>query len=217
MRLVVRLIIVLFALLTAAVDFDLPGGAQAVKASVIQSESKPKIMNARLSGKKLIVTGENFASDAVVSVNGVKQKTKNDSDNPTTMLIAKKAGKKIPDDAVISIQVLNAAGSSSETFGFFSGRSVTIDDGGKTIELKVGERILLILKDDGFEWEARVEDSTVLKKLSDVEVIPGAQGIFEAQRAGQTKLLGQGDPPCLKLIPACKAPSVLYEFNILVR
>src|SRR5215217_2633254 len=79
MRLVIRLIILL-ALITVLVDFDLPYGAQAVKASVIQSESNPKIMNARVSGKKLIVTGENFASDAVIFVNGVKQKTKNDSD-----------------------------------------------------------------------------------------------------------------------------------------
>src|SRR5215216_610073 len=177
-------LIILLALVTVLVDFDLPYGARAVKASVIQSESKPKIMNARLSGKKLIVTGENFASDAVIFVNGEKQKTKGDSDNPTTMLIAKKAGKKIPDDAVISIQVLNAAGSSSETFGFFSGRTVTIDDGGKSIELKVGERFMLVLKKDVYEWEASVQDPTILKKVPDAEIIAGAQGVFEALKAG---------------------------------
>ncbi|HEX8183335.1 MAG TPA: hypothetical protein VF747_01250, partial [Blastocatellia bacterium] len=214
MRLAVYLIASLLVFAASGLTFDLRSDARAVKAPVVQSEPGPKIIEAQLKGKKLIVMGENFAPGADIFINGEKQKTKNDSDNPTTMLIAKKAGKKMPADSVVSIQVINSAGSSSDAFGFFSGRTVTIDDGGKTVELRVGERFLLVLKKDDFLWETTVQDSTVLKKLSDVEVIAGAQGIFEAQRAGQTKLNALGESPCSKLSPPCRMPSIFFELNV---
>jgi hypothetical protein len=217
MRLVMCLLVILLALATAQIGFDLRSDNRTVKASTLQAESGPKIMNARLKGKKLFVTGENFTPGAAIFVNGEKQKTKNDSDNPTTMLIAKKAGKKIPDDSVVSLQVQNGAGSSSDAFGFFSGRAVTIDDGGKTIEMKVGERILLILKKEDLDWEATVQDTTILKRVTDAEIIPGAQGVFEAQRAGRTTLFAQGDPRCSKSTPPCLTPSSFFEFNIAVQ
>jgi hypothetical protein len=206
----------LLVLATGQITFNLPGNAQAVKAAITQFETGPKVMDARLKGKKLIVTGENFSPDAVIFINGEKQKTKNDSDNPGTMLIAKKAGKKIPGDALVTIQVLNAAGSSSAAFGFFSGRTITIEDGDKTIEVRVGERIMLVLKDETLEWVAGVQDSTILKKVTDADIIPGAQGIFEAQRAGQTKLFAQGDPRCGKLTPPCQSPSFFFQLNVVV-
>jgi hypothetical protein len=216
MRMVTCLMISLLVLATGQIAFD-TSGAQAVKASAIQSSPAPEVTNARVSGKKLLVTGQNFAPGAVIYVNGEKQKTKNDSDNPGTMLIAKKAGKKLPDDAVVSIQVQNATNISSEAFGFFTGRTVTIDDGGKTIELKVGERFLLILKKENFDWTTSVQDSAILKKITDVDVIAGAQGLFEAQRVGQTKVAAQGDPPCSKSVPRCLEPAFLFEFNIVVQ
>src|ERR1044071_832223 len=140
MRLVMCLLASILVLATAHVSFDFRTGTQTVKASITQSGSGPQIVDAKLKGKKLIVTGANFADGAVIFINGEKQKTKNDSDAPTTTLIAKKAGKKLPDNTVVSIEVHNTAGSSSTPFGFFSGRTVTIDDGNKTIDLKVGER-----------------------------------------------------------------------------
>ena len=217
MRLVIFLLASILVLASVQVTFDLRPGAQTVEASVIQSESGPKIVEARLKGKKLIIMGENFAPGAEVFINGEKQKTKNDSDNPTTMLIAKKAGKKIPGDEVVSIEVQNTVGSSSTPFGFFSGRTVTIDDGGKTIDLRVGERFLLVLKKDSFEWEASVQDSTIIKKVTDAETIAGAQGIFEAQKAGQTKLDALGNFPCVKSNPPCRMPSIFFQLNIVVQ
>ena len=60
-----------------------------------------------MTGKKLIVVGENFDPDAVILINGEEQKTRNDDQNPQTTLIGKKAGKKIrPGDRV---QVRNPA------------------------------------------------------------------------------------------------------------
>ena len=217
MRLVICLLASILVLAMAQVTFDFQTGARTVKASVIQSEFGPKIIDAKVKGKKLIVTGANFADGAVIFINGEQQKTKNDSDAPTTTLIAKKAGKKLPADAVVTIEVQNAVGSSSTPFGFFSGRTVTIEDGDKTIELKVGERFLLVLKKDIFVWETTVQDTTILKKVTDVEIIAGAQGLFEAQRAGQTKLDSLGEFPCAKTFPPCHLPSISFQVNISVQ
>ena len=59
----------------------------------------PEINGASLDGKRLIVTGQNFDTGAKVFLDGERQKkTENDETNPTTVLIARKAGKlSIPD------------------------------------------------------------------------------------------------------------------------
>ena len=74
----------------------------------------PVITAASVSGKKLIVSGRNFDIGAAVLLNGKKQKTTNDGDNPSAKLIAKKAGKKVK--AGDKIQVRNSDGQLSEEF-----------------------------------------------------------------------------------------------------
>ena len=64
--------------------------------------------------KKLTVAGERFDLGAVILINGERQKTQNDEQNPTTMLIAKKAGRKVKDGD--RIQVQNSDGKSSPEF-----------------------------------------------------------------------------------------------------
>jgi len=61
-----------------------------------------------------------------------------------------------------------------------------------------------------------VLDSTVIQKIDDAEIIPGSQGIFEAKRAGSTKLNVIGELPCHKTIPPCLAPTVGLELSIFV-
>ena len=81
-----------------------------------------RITSVSVSGKKLFVFGENFDPGAVILLNGEDQKTGNDEQNPKTIVIAKKAGKKIkPGD---KLQVRNPNGSLSEEFTF-SGRYST--------------------------------------------------------------------------------------------
>ncbi|HET9530102.1 MAG TPA: kelch repeat-containing protein [Blastocatellia bacterium] len=76
----------------------------------------PTISMASVAGKKLIITGENFDDGAVILINGERQKTRNDDQNPQTTLIGKKAGKKVkPGDR---IQVRNPDGAISEEFIF---------------------------------------------------------------------------------------------------
>jgi len=74
----------------------------------------PMIIAVTRQGKKLLVTGKNFDAGAAILINGEKQKSANDEQNPTTVLIGKKSGKKIrPGD---KIQVRNADGTLSPEF-----------------------------------------------------------------------------------------------------
>jgi hypothetical protein len=212
MRLTATLFIFIFLLAAGVLHFNTQ---PAVAASAVQSDDSPKILNARVQGKKLIVTGENFAPGAVILVNGEPQKTKNDSDLPSTMLIAKKAGKKIPSNTAVSIQI-QSAGSTSDQFGMFKGRVITFADLAGPINLKTGDRFLLFLVKAAYEFNPVVLDSTILQKVDDVEIIPGSQGVFEAKRAGSTKLQATGELPCHRTTPACSAPTLFFEFNIVV-
>jgi len=68
----------------------------------------PEVRTARVSGKKLFITGEHFDSGAVILLNGEEQITRNDTANPKTSLISKKAGKKI--QAGYKLKVRNSNG-----------------------------------------------------------------------------------------------------------
>lgn len=84
--------------------------------TVSQTGVPVRINAATVSGKKLVVTGENFDPGAVILINGEEQRTKNEPQNPQTALIVKKAGKKIT--AGDKLQVRNPNGSLSQEFTF---------------------------------------------------------------------------------------------------
>jgi hypothetical protein len=84
--------------------------------TVHQAGAQVLINNATVLGKKLFVTGENFDTNAVILLNGEKQKTLNDELNPRTRLIGSKTGKRIkPGD---KLQVRNPNGTVSQKFNF---------------------------------------------------------------------------------------------------
>jgi hypothetical protein len=84
----------------------------------VSSLRAPIIAGAWVSGKKLFVAGFNFDSGAKIYLNDEKQKTANDAENGTTLLIAKKAGKNIGRGQIVTLSVRNADGSVSEPFSF---------------------------------------------------------------------------------------------------
>jgi hypothetical protein len=86
--------------------------------AMTQAPADLKIIRVTVSGKKLIVSGEGFDEGAVILLNGEKQKTVNDTADPSTSLVAKKSGKKIK--AGDRIQVRNADGRLSQEFIFTS-------------------------------------------------------------------------------------------------
>jgi hypothetical protein len=77
----------------------------------VDNPSIPRIISASPSGKKLIITGENFDNNAKLLINGQAQKTTVESAN---RLVAKKAGKKVK--AEDKLQVRNSDGTLSPEF-----------------------------------------------------------------------------------------------------
>jgi endo-1,4-beta-xylanase len=65
----------------------------------------PRLTGVSRDGKKLLVAGEKFEQGAQLFVNGEKQKkVSNDSDNPSTLLVARKSGKTVKSGDVIQVK-----------------------------------------------------------------------------------------------------------------
>ncbi len=86
--------------------------------TVSQAGATVRITNALASGKKLFVTGENFDPAAVILLNDEQQITRNDDQKPTTLLIGKKAGKKISRGETVRLSVRNPNGTESAEFSY---------------------------------------------------------------------------------------------------
>jgi photosystem II stability/assembly factor-like uncharacterized protein len=78
----------------------------------------PVINGAAISGKHLIVTGQNFDLGAQIIMDGEPRRTRNDEQNPTTTLIGKKLGKRISPGQTVELRVRNTDGSLSNIFRF---------------------------------------------------------------------------------------------------
>lgn len=95
-------------------------------------------------------------------------------------------------------------------------RKVTLDDNGKTIDLRVGDRFLLALEGN-YDWSVAVDDPSIVGRVAGITTIRGAQGVYEARKPGQTTLAATGDPPCRKAQPPCLAPSRSFQVRLVVR
>ena len=101
-----------------------PGAFQSVNnggnsdAFIAKISSPFRITGASIKGKKLFVTGDAFGSGAVIILNREQQMTENDETSPTTLLVARKAGKKITVGQPVTIQVRNLDGTLSNEFTF---------------------------------------------------------------------------------------------------
>jgi WD40 repeat protein len=78
----------------------------------------PRITGASISGKKLLVQGQNFDDGAKLLLNDEKQKSVNDELSPTTLLVCKKAGKFIGGGETVRLKVRNSDGTESAEFAF---------------------------------------------------------------------------------------------------
>jgi len=75
----------------------------------------PRITGALISGKHLLVFGENFDDDPVVLLDGERRKTRKDDQNT---LFSKKTGKIIAPGQTVTLQVINSDGALSLEFRF---------------------------------------------------------------------------------------------------
>ena len=86
-----------------------------------QPASSPAVVitTAGISSDSLIVRGQNFAPGAVIIVNGRAQPSSNDEINPNTILISRKAAKRMVPGGVAILQVRNPDGTHSPDFLFY--------------------------------------------------------------------------------------------------
>lgn len=77
---------------------------------------QPLITSAVRDGKKLYVYGINFDSGSSILLNGDFEKTKRDPDNPTTILIGKKAGKRVHPGDTLRVQTSSGVFSPEYTY-----------------------------------------------------------------------------------------------------
>jgi hypothetical protein len=77
---------------------------------------RPIITSAVRDGKRLLVYGINFDDSSVLLLNGEPQKTKHDGDNPTTIVIGKKAGKWARPGDMLQVQKSSGVLSSGYTY-----------------------------------------------------------------------------------------------------
>ena len=178
---------------------------------VARSQSSPVILSAKLTGKKLTITGLNFAQGAVILINGQKQSTRNSATNPGEVLIAKKGGKRIARSQVVTIQVMNSPDLLSNEFMFFGGPIITLADNGKTIALSVGEQFLLAIGGN-FNWSIAFLDQSTIVRVPTLIAIPGSQGIFEVVASGKATIAATGVPNCGK----CPDPPVQFAVTLII-
>ena len=77
-----------------------------------------RVVSVGIKGKNLLVSGEGFDRGAVILLNNLEQATQNDDSNPATVLIARKAGKKIAPGQTVTIRVRDADSKLSDGFTF---------------------------------------------------------------------------------------------------
>ena len=179
------------------------------------AQEGPQVTAARVKGNKLIVSGVNFSEEAVIFVDGAAVGTRTDPDNSSGSLIAKKGGKRIAPETVVSISVQNGPGVMSQPYDLFAGLVIRFEDDGKAFGLAVGSKFQLVLQ-SSYEWSATEFDPAFITKLSNEPLLPGSQGIFQTTQAGTTELSSVGDFPCAKSTPPCLAPSRQFKVTLII-
>lgn len=79
----------------------------------------------------------------------------------------------------------------------------------------MGQSFLLNLGDQ-YDWNINVADQTIVSRVKNIAVIRGAQGVYDAVKAGTTTLTAMGDPMCRQSKPACAMPSIFFEVTLVV-
>ena len=73
--------------------------------------------------------------------------------------------------------------------------TVTRADDGATLRPGAGERFILELGND-LDWTVTVADESVVRRVPNIAVVVGAQGMYEALREGETELSATGMVHC---------------------
>lgn len=93
-------------------------------------------------------------------------------------------------------------------------RVITRADDGGTVLLRAGDHFRLQLGEE-FNWKVDVSDPSIVRRISDVPVVRGSQGIYAAERVGETDVIATSSLNCAPDQP-CPALAALFRVRIVV-
>ena len=88
--------------------------------------------------------------------------------------------------------------------------TITRADDGKTVAANLGDSVLVKLGDD-FNWTITASGQPLLRRVPNVLLIRGAQGLYDVQRPGETDWTATGSPICA---PEQPCPLLLATFRV---
>jgi hypothetical protein len=94
--------------------------------------------------------------------------------------------------------------------------TITRADAGATIRLAVKQRVLVKLG-TALEWTVTIGNEAVLARVPGITLVRGAQGLFEARKAGRATIYAVGDAACRKATPPCMVPSLLVTVRVVIK
>ena len=92
---------------------------------------------------------------------------------------------------------------------------ITLADDGQTVAMQVGQRVTVALGEQ-YRWEVTSSDTAVISRLPQFAMVRGAQGIYEAHKAGQATLEATGTMVCAAGQP-CPALARVFRVTVTVR
>ena len=175
----------------------------------------PNVWEVYLSanGKDIAVRGA-FAPGSVVLINGEAQKTRQLSTD-STILIVKRGVKKIRHLARLECAIQEPDGAVSSLFvPTRMDTIVTLEDNGAALNLKVGDRVLVLLGNTVY-WRmyTLAYDLGILRlDFAPGTAVIGYIGLFQATATGTGTLSITGDPACILGNPPC--PDTPTDFKV---
>ena len=179
----------------------------------------PSVWEVYLSanGRDIAVRGA-FAPGSVVLINGEAQRTRQLSTD-TTILIVKRGVKKIHHIPRLEFAIQEPDGVVSTLFAPARLDTIaTLEDNGATVNLKVGDRVLVLLGNT-MTWRiySLSYDSSILgPNQGPGTAIIGYIGLFQAAAPGIAPLSITGDPLCILGNPPCSDTTTDFKVSFAV-
>jgi hypothetical protein len=94
--------------------------------------------------------------------------------------------------------------------------TITRADAGTTIRLAVKQQVLVKLG-TALEWTVTISNQAVISRVPGITIVVGAQGLYQARKAGRATIYAVGDAACRKATPPCMVPSLLVTVRVVIK
>jgi hypothetical protein len=97
--------------------------------------------------------------------------------------------------------------------------TVTEADSGRTVHLRIGQRLRVVLAGHGMQWHRPASPEPSLRVAEASGGYPSAQpamAVFVAVRSGTASVTSMTDHPCLHAQPPCMMAQRVWSLRVLV-